>query len=77
MSDEGLDPKAGAQPHRSGRKTGGRAARHAERKRGAAGMAVYPGLEGGAYKPLSDRDIERIHDTALRVLENIGIGEPI
>ncbi len=62
---------------RASRKSGGRAARHAERKKGAAGMAVRPGLEGGAYKPLSERDIERIHDTALEVLANIGIGEPI
>jgi trimethylamine--corrinoid protein Co-methyltransferase len=34
-------------------------------------------MEGGAYKPLSGRDIERIHTTALDVLEKIGIGEPI
>jgi trimethylamine--corrinoid protein Co-methyltransferase len=34
-------------------------------------------MEGGTYKPLSDRDIDRIHSTALDVLENIGIGEPI
>jgi trimethylamine--corrinoid protein Co-methyltransferase len=40
-------------------------------------MAVRPGMEGGTYKPLSDRDIERIHTTALDVLEKIGIGEPI
>jgi len=45
--------------------------------KGSAGMAVRPGMEGGAYKPLSDRDIELIHDTALKVLANIGIGEPI
>jgi trimethylamine--corrinoid protein Co-methyltransferase len=34
-------------------------------------------MTGGAYKPLSDRDIQRIHATALDILENIGIGEPI
>ena len=34
-------------------------------------------MTGGAYKPLSDHDIQRIHDTALDILENIGIGEPI
>jgi trimethylamine--corrinoid protein Co-methyltransferase len=62
---------------RSGRKGGGREARRAARRAGAAGLAVRPGMEGGAYKPLSDRDIERIHTTALDVLEKIGIGEPI
>jgi trimethylamine--corrinoid protein Co-methyltransferase len=62
---------------RSRRKGGGREARRAARRAGAAGLAVRPGMEGGAYKPLSDRDIERIHTTALDVLEKIGIGEPI
>ena len=62
---------------RSRRKGGGREARRAARSAGAAGLAVRPGMEGGAYKPLSDRDIERIHATALDVLEKIGIGEPI
>jgi trimethylamine--corrinoid protein Co-methyltransferase len=34
-------------------------------------------MKGGAYKPLSDRDIERIHSAALDVLERIGVGDPI
>jgi trimethylamine--corrinoid protein Co-methyltransferase len=34
-------------------------------------------MPGGAYKPLGDRDIERIHDAALHVLETLGIGDPI
>ena len=44
---------------------------------GAAGMAVRPGMEGGAYKPLSEHDIQRIHTAALNVLETMGIGDPI
>jgi trimethylamine--corrinoid protein Co-methyltransferase len=39
--------------------------------------AVRPGLPGGTYRSLSDRDIERIHATALDVLEKLGVGEPI
>ena len=35
--------------------------------------AVKMGLMGGRYKPLSDHDIEQIHQTTLDVLENIGI----
>jgi len=34
-------------------------------------------MQGGAYKPLSEHDIQRICDTALDLLENIGIGDPI
>jgi trimethylamine--corrinoid protein Co-methyltransferase len=34
-------------------------------------------MVGGAYKPLSDTDIQRINDTALDILEKIGIAEPI
>jgi trimethylamine--corrinoid protein Co-methyltransferase len=40
-------------------------------------MAVRPGMEGGSYKPLSERDIQRIHTAALDVLEKIGVGDPI
>jgi len=43
----------------------------------AAAQAVRPGQVGGQYRPLSDADIERIYQTALDVLENIGIGDPI
>jgi trimethylamine--corrinoid protein Co-methyltransferase len=34
-------------------------------------------MQGGVYKPLSEDDIRRIYDTALDLLENIGIGDPI
>ncbi len=37
---------------------------------------VRAGLIGGAYKPLSQTDLEKIHQTALEVLETIGIGSP-
>jgi trimethylamine--corrinoid protein Co-methyltransferase len=59
------------------RRSGGRAARKAARAEQSAATAVRPGLTGGHYKPLSDRDIERIHDAALGILENTGIGDPI
>jgi|TARA_B100000959_G_scaffold78320_1_gene83126 trimethylamine--corrinoid protein Co-methyltransferase len=39
--------------------------------------AVEKGLLGGKYKPLSEHEIEQIHQTALDVLENIGMGSPI
>jgi trimethylamine--corrinoid protein Co-methyltransferase len=30
------------------------------------------GLDGGSYKPLSDDDIAQIHDTSMRVFEDVG-----
>ena len=34
-----------------------------------------PGQSGGSYKPLSDAELTAIYDTALRLLENLGMGE--
>ena len=64
---------------RSRRASGGRAARLAAR---AAPLpeeerAVQPGLSGGRYRPLSERDMERIFETALELLEETGMGSPI
>jgi trimethylamine--corrinoid protein Co-methyltransferase len=59
-----------------GRRGGGRAARMAQRQDSAARQAVWPGLEGGGLKPLSDADIGRIHEAALDILESVGIGDP-
>ncbi|HEY5658073.1 MAG TPA: trimethylamine methyltransferase family protein [Myxococcota bacterium] len=56
------------------RRAGGRASRLSQRAAGPKKGAVGPGIPGGAYRPLSSRDIERIHESALDVLENIGMG---
>ncbi|NRA10077.1 MAG: trimethylamine methyltransferase family protein [Myxococcales bacterium] len=74
MTVESTPPAASRSRSRRG---GGRQARHAARRAGTAGLAVRPGMEGGAYRPLSERDIQRIHDAALDVLERIGVGDPI
>jgi trimethylamine--corrinoid protein Co-methyltransferase len=58
-------------------RAGGRAAHLLRHAAGGAGQAVWPGMAGGAYKPLSDRDIQSIHSTALDLLENIGIADAI
>ncbi len=57
------------------RRAGGRAARQAMR---AAPLveemkSVRSGMEGEQYKPLSDSDIEQIHESVLKILETIGI----
>lgn len=36
----------------------------------ARSKAVRPGFIGGQYKPLTDREMERIHHTVLDVMEN-------
>mgnify|MGYP002632071783 CR=1 FL=1 len=36
---------------------------------------VRMGMSGGKYKPLSDSDIEKIHDSVLDVLENVGLSQ--
>lgn len=57
-------------------RAGGREARRSRRAR--TGRAVVrPGLRGGDYKPLSDRDIQRIHETALDLLERVGMANPV
>lgn len=61
----------------SRRRSGGRAAKIAER---AAPLAddfrpVRAGLEGGQYRPLSEAGVERIHQAALDALEQIGLAD--
>jgi len=62
---------------RKKRRAGGSRARRAIRQKLEIKNVVTPGLEGGKYHPLSTEEIEKIHDTALNVLETIGIGDPI
>ena len=38
---------------------------------------VWPGMEGGRYRPLADSEVERIHRAALDVLEHIGLADAI
>ncbi len=60
-----------------GRRSGGRAARHALRTTPLARnlRPVRPGLEGGHYRPLSDAGVQRIHAAALDALEQIGLAD--
>ncbi len=56
------------------RRAGGRAARVAKRAAPPAFNPVVPGLPGGAYKPLTDSDMQSIYETALYLLEDLGMG---
>ncbi|MEM8592660.1 MAG: trimethylamine methyltransferase family protein, partial [Pseudomonadota bacterium] len=58
-------------------RAGGRAARRAAR---AAPLTedlrpVRSGMSGGVLKPLSQAEIERIHEAALQCLEEIGLAD--
>ncbi len=59
------------------RRSGGRRGRVEKRSRGPAERPIRPGMEGGRYKPLSDRETEQIHETSLELLEKVGIADPI
>lgn len=65
--------------HAYARRRGGRAARRELRATPipSADRAVWPGLEGGRYKPLSDAQITHVHQAALEILETIGFADAI
>ena len=70
-----LDLGRQASERSRGRRGGGRAARVDQRQEKGAPTAVRPGLTGGAFQPLSESDIARIHEGALDLLETLGIGD--
>src|SRR4030095_16104245 len=61
------------------RRRGGREARLALRTRAipTEEAAVRPGMEGGRYQPLSQRDVERIRGAARELLETVGFANAI
>ena len=56
-------------------KRGGRRERLAQRAAKPAIDPCPPGQIGGLYKPLSDDDLRRIYETALNLLDRLGVGE--
>ena len=64
---------------RKRKRRGARAAMHAMRaaKLPDEQQPVRPGMSGGCYKPLTDAEVERIHEAVLDVLENIGLSQAI
>jgi len=63
-------------PTRRRRRRSTRETLREQRGDGIKSDAVRAGLTGGRFRPLSERDLQRIHATALDVLEQIGVGEP-
>ncbi|WP_424833574.1 trimethylamine methyltransferase family protein [Ruegeria sp.] len=62
---------------RTSSRSGGRAARRAARATSLPEhlRPVRPGMDGGTYKPLTQSQMERIHETALQALETIGLAD--
>ncbi|MFW2382111.1 MAG: trimethylamine methyltransferase family protein [Acidimicrobiales bacterium] len=60
-----------------GRRAGGRAARVAIREAPLSqdARAVWPGIEGGKFKPLTDKECGEVFEAALTMLEDIGMGQ--
>ena len=58
---------------------GGRAAKRALRAAPTPEeeRAVRPGMRGGRYMPLTESQVNRIHEAVLDVLENIGLSQAI
>jgi len=56
-------------------RSGGRAGRKAQRSSENQVPVVQAGMSGGAYKPLQDTDLEKIHQAALEILATLGIAE--
>jgi len=54
---------------------GGRAARIAVQQATTGNEAVHGGLSGGRYRPLTQIDMENIHQAALTVLETTGLAD--
>lgn len=44
---------------------------------GSSKPAVWPGLTGGRYRPLSDIEEQSVHDASLHLLETLGLSQAI
>ena len=56
------------------RRRGARAARREARPDGAGkgpSCAVWPGMVGGRYKPLSEEGVHAVNDTAFKILAEV------
>ena len=71
------DESPSNRPSKSAGRSGGRAARRAARAKPLSDdmRPIRAGLTGGAYKPLSEADVLRIHEAALTALETIGLAD--
>ena len=62
-------------PRPKARRQGGRSARRSKRQGETESHAIWPGISGGSYRPLSDAAMQKVHQAALDVLATIGVGD--
>ncbi|NKC16348.1 MAG: methyltransferase [Gammaproteobacteria bacterium] len=64
---------------KAARRAGGRSAKQRKRQAPVARSQrpVQPGQLGGRYQPLTNANVERVHETALTVLETVGLANSI
>ena len=55
----------------------GRKSRQAEEAAAAPSRAVWPGVPGGRFKPLTDAEERAVHEGALTLLETLGLSQAI
>jgi trimethylamine--corrinoid protein Co-methyltransferase len=79
VQDVGPAPESDDTSPARSRRSGGREARRAIRSAPLAEdiRPIRAGMEGGRYKPLTDNDLERIHEAVLTVLETVGFANAI
>ncbi len=72
-----INPRTAGSVPTGNRRAGGRRARRDKREANTPAKAIWPGMTGGQYKPLTDADMDKVHHAALEILETVGIGDPI
>ncbi|MDH3378317.1 MAG: trimethylamine methyltransferase family protein [Gammaproteobacteria bacterium] len=62
-------------PRSSARREGGRQVRRTKRLAKATSPAIWPGVSGGTYKPLTETAMQQVHKAALEILATLGVGD--
>jgi len=60
-------------PRARGRREGGRSARRSKRGAQTSSQAIWAGVSGGRYRPLSENAMDQVHKGALELLATLGI----
>ena len=76
-AQEIMSPTTAQEARPKRRSAADRKAKAQSRLQGGNSPAIRPGMQGGQYRPLKDDDLTRIHEAALTILEQTGIGDPL
>ncbi len=59
------------------RRGAGREGRLEARLAAKPSQAIWPGIPSGRYQPLTQADVQKVHQAALSILERTGLGNPL